>query len=45
MSINLDTARTVVERARARAVAIGVPMNTAADDGGLLPAFDRMERS
>ncbi|WP_328622884.1 MULTISPECIES: heme-binding protein [unclassified Streptomyces] len=45
MSINLDTTQTLVERARARAVAIGIPMNIAVDDGGHLPAFDQMERS
>ncbi|AYV32071.1 heme-binding protein [Streptomyces goshikiensis] len=45
MSINLDTVQTMAGRARARAVAIGVPMNIAVDDGGHLPAFGRMERS
>ncbi|MFJ3841702.1 heme-binding protein [Streptomyces sp. NPDC090054] len=46
MSINLDTARCMVEKARARAVAIGVPMNIAvADGGGRLLTFARMERS
>ncbi|MBT2540575.1 heme-binding protein [Streptomyces sp. ISL-44] len=46
MSINLDTAQAMVERARARAMAIGVPMNIAvADGGGQLLAFARMERS
>ena len=46
MSINLDTAQTMVERARARAMAIGVPMNIAvADGGGHLLTFARMERS
>ncbi|MFI5999346.1 heme-binding protein [Streptomyces sp. NPDC051366] len=46
MSINLDTAQTMIERARARAVAIGVPVNIAvADGGGHLLTFARMERS
>ncbi|MBT1187742.1 heme-binding protein [Streptomyces sp. CJ_13] len=45
MSIHPDTAQTMAGRALARAVAIGVPMNIAVDDGGHRPAFGRMERS
>ncbi|MFI8280548.1 heme-binding protein [Streptomyces sp. NPDC085929] len=45
MSIKLDAAQTVIERARAQAVAIGVPMNVAVVDGGggHLVAFARMD--
>ncbi|WP_405680974.1 heme-binding protein [Streptomyces sp. NBC_00868] len=44
MSTNLDTAQTMVDRARARAVAIGVPMNIAVvEGGGHLLAFARMD--
>ncbi|MEU9181748.1 heme-binding protein [Streptomyces sp. NPDC048550] len=44
MSIKLDAAQTVIERARAQAVAIGVPMNVAVvDGGGHLVAFARMD--
>ncbi|MFG2487929.1 MULTISPECIES: heme-binding protein [Streptomyces] len=46
MSSNLETAQAMVERARARAMAIGVPTNIAvADGGGHQPTFARMERS
>ncbi|MFD8983455.1 hypothetical protein [Streptomyces sp. NPDC059564] len=44
MSIDLDTAQTMVDRARTRAMAIGVPMNFA-DGCGHLLTFDRLERS
>lgn len=44
MNITLDTAQTMVARARAQAVAIGVPMNIAVvDGGGHLLAFARMD--
>ena len=44
MSINLDTARAVIDKARAHALAIGVPMNIAVvDGGGHLVAFARMD--
>lgn len=44
MSIKLDAAQAVIDRARAQAVAIGVPMNIAVvDGGGHLVAFARMD--
>ncbi|MEV0624144.1 heme-binding protein [Nonomuraea sp. NPDC050404] len=44
MNITLDTAQAVVGRARAHAVALGVPMNIAVvDGGGHLLAFARMD--
>jgi uncharacterized protein GlcG (DUF336 family) len=44
MNITLDTAQQVIERARAHAVAIAVPMNIAVTDGGgHLLAFARMD--
>ncbi|MEU1630515.1 heme-binding protein [Streptomyces sp. NPDC020096] len=45
MSITLDTAQAMIEKARAHTVAIGVAMNIAVvDGGGHLVAFARMER-
>ncbi|MEY9931682.1 uncharacterized protein GlcG (DUF336 family) [Catenulispora sp. GP43] len=44
MSINLDTAQAVIDKARAHSAAIGVPMNIAVvDAGGHLLAFARMD--
>ncbi|WP_042433981.1 GlcG/HbpS family heme-binding protein [Streptacidiphilus anmyonensis] len=44
MSIKLDAAQAAIERARAHALAIGVPMNIAVvDGGGHLVAFARMD--
>ncbi|MEY9894464.1 uncharacterized protein GlcG (DUF336 family) [Catenulispora sp. MAP12-49] len=44
MNISLDTAQAVIDRARAHASAIGVPMNIAVvDGGGHLIAFARMD--
>ncbi|MFD9684726.1 heme-binding protein [Kitasatospora sp. NPDC059146] len=44
MRIKLDGAQAAIERARAHAVAIGVPMNIAVvDGGGHLVAFARMD--
>ncbi|WP_030158108.1 GlcG/HbpS family heme-binding protein [Streptomyces sp. NRRL S-244] len=44
MSVTLDAAQAAIERARAHAVAIGVPMNIAVvDGGGHLVAFARMD--
>ncbi|QDY75320.1 GlcG/HbpS family heme-binding protein [Streptomyces qinzhouensis] len=44
MTIKLDAAQTAIERARAHAVAIGVPMSIAVvDGGGHLVAFARMD--
>ncbi|MFD8981516.1 heme-binding protein [Streptomyces sp. NPDC059564] len=44
MSIELDAAQATIERARAHAVVIGVPMNIAVvDGGGHLVAFARMD--
>ena len=46
MSITLDTAQAVIDKARAHALAIGVPMNIAVvDGGGHLVAFARMDGS
>lgn len=46
MSITLEDAQRMVERARAHAVTIGVPMNVAVvDGGGHLLAFARMDGS
>ncbi len=43
-SVTLDTARSVVDAARAKADEIGVPMNIAVvDAGNNLTAFDRMD--
>ena len=44
MSIKLDAAQAAIDRARAHALAIGVPMNIAVvDGGGHLVAFARMD--
>jgi uncharacterized protein GlcG (DUF336 family) len=44
MSLTLNTAQAVIERARAHATDIGVPMNIAVTDGGgHLLAFARMD--
>ena len=44
MSIKLDTAQAVIDKARAHSAAIGVPMNIAVvDGGGHLLAFARMD--
>ncbi|MER6202207.1 heme-binding protein [Streptomyces sp. NPDC001586] len=44
MSITLDTAQAVIEKARVHAVAMGVAMNIAVvDGGGHLLAFARMD--
>ena len=46
MSISLEDAQGMVERAREHAVAVGVPMNIAVvDGGGHLLAFARMDGS
>lgn len=46
MSINLDAAQAVIDKACAHALAIGVPMNIAVvDGGGHLVAFARMDGS
>ncbi|NUK13239.1 heme-binding protein [Streptomyces lunaelactis] len=46
MSIKLEAAQAMIEKARAHAVAIGVPMNIAVvDGGGHLVAFARMDGS
>ncbi|MER6253416.1 heme-binding protein [Streptomyces sp. NPDC001584] len=46
MSITLDAAQVVIEKARAQAVAMGVAMNIAVvDGGGHLVAFARMDGS
>ena len=44
MSIELDAAQAVIEKARAHSAAVGVPMNIAVvDGGGHLVAFARMD--
>jgi uncharacterized protein GlcG (DUF336 family) len=44
MTITLDAAQAMIERARAHAIRIGVPMNIAVTDaGGHLLAFARMD--
>jgi uncharacterized protein GlcG (DUF336 family) len=44
MSIGLDAAQAVIEKARAHSAVIGVPMNIAiVDGGGHLVAFARMD--
>jgi uncharacterized protein GlcG (DUF336 family) len=46
MTMNLDAAQAVIEKARTHALAIGVPMNIAVvNGGGHLVAFARMDGS
>lgn len=46
MNLTLDEAQAIIERARAHAVAIGVPMVIAVvDGGGHLLAFARMDKA